>query len=94
MFPALDFPAELRPELSPVTFATPEDPPTLLLHGDADPLVSLEQSELMLDALQSAGVTAELVVLEGAEHGFEDEDAREASDRLVEWFQRHLLGEN
>ena len=90
VFPALDFPEELRPELSPVNFATPDDPPTLLIHGDADPLVSLGHSEAMLEALQAAGVPAELLVLEGAEHGFEGRDAEEAAERLVEWFQRFL----
>jgi dipeptidyl aminopeptidase/acylaminoacyl peptidase len=92
VFPALDFPEELRPDLSPVNFATPDDPPTLLVHGDADPLVSLRHSQTMLEALRGVGVTVELAVIEGAEHGFENEDWREASDLLVEWFKRHLDG--
>src|SRR5205085_1705683 len=37
-FPALDFDRSLAASISPILFVTPDDPPTLLIHGDADPL--------------------------------------------------------
>lgn len=56
-------------EASPVTHATPDDPPFLLVHGRNDTLVPLSQSELLLAALQEQGVPAELLVVENAGHG-------------------------
>jgi dipeptidyl aminopeptidase/acylaminoacyl peptidase len=41
----------------------------LLVHGDADPLVPLAQSETLLAALKKAGVDASLYVVKGAGHG-------------------------
>ena len=40
------------------------------MHGDKDPLVPLNQSELLRDALQKAGVPVKLHVVAGAGHGF------------------------
>lgn len=37
----------------------------LLVHGDADPLVPLAQSEVLLAALEKAGVNATLYVVKG-----------------------------
>src|SRR5207253_2970492 len=42
--------------------------PILLLHSDADSNVPISQSELMSDALKSAGKEVRLVVLEGNDH--------------------------
>ncbi len=74
-------------EASPITYVTPDDPPLLLVHGDADPVVPFEQSELMLAALEEQGVEARLIRIVGAGHGANDlpETAR--------WLNRHLLGE-
>lgn len=91
-FPALDFEAELETSSSPILFATPDDPPTLLLHGDEDGLVPLEHSERMHAALDRAGVEVDFVVFEGAGHGFSGEHAERSARLTVAWFERHLLG--
>lgn len=54
---------------NPITYVTPDDPPFLIVHGDKDPLVPHHQSELLLAALQEAGVRAELHTVKGGEHG-------------------------
>ena len=36
---------EITRQISPITHVTPDDPPTLIIHGDADNLVPLQQSE-------------------------------------------------
>jgi hypothetical protein len=41
---------------NPITYVTPDDPPFLILHGDRDPLVPVNQSELLFAALTKAGV--------------------------------------
>jgi acetyl esterase/lipase len=53
---------------SPTTHATADDAPTLLLHGDADDIVPIQQSELMEAKLKAAGVPVRLVRVAGGRH--------------------------
>ncbi len=89
-FPALDFDPDLAESVSPLLHVTPDDPPTLLIHGDKDNLVKLEQSQQMYDALQRTGVPSELIVLEGAGHGFSGDNDARATRELVAWFDQNL----
>jgi acetyl esterase/lipase len=54
--------------VSPVHQVTDTAPPFLLIHGDADPLVPLQQSEALKAALEAAGVPVELIIKEGGGH--------------------------
>jgi len=56
---------------SPVTYASPDDPPFLIIHGDADPVVPVKQAYLLRDALTSADVPVELIIMPQAGHGLE-----------------------
>ncbi|REF00705.1 alpha/beta hydrolase [Thermomonospora umbrina] len=58
---------DLRPA-SPVAHAAPGAPPMLLLHGTADAVVSPQQSRWLAEAVTDAGGTAELVLIDGANH--------------------------
>jgi acetyl esterase/lipase len=75
---------------NPITFATKDDAPVLMLHGDADPLVPLGQSEILLDALKKAGVPAELVVIKGGGHGGAGFATPENREKIEAFFARHL----
>lgn len=92
-------------EASPITYVTPDDPPFLLIHGDADPVVPFEWSERMHAALQEAGVTSELMRVKGGGHGPQYESTvivdgkrvRKLPDNppdyigaMIEWFDTHL----
>lgn len=55
-------------KISPARLITGKEPPMLFIHGDADPLVPLQQSELMVEALKKAGCSAELIVKAGGAH--------------------------
>ncbi len=74
--------------ISPAHLVTPQSPPFLLIHGDADPVVPLQQSQRMLDALKRAGVPAELIVKKGGGHPWltMHEEVKVMSD----WFNRQL----
>ena len=90
-FPALDFSEEQAASISPVLFASPDDPPTLLIHGDADMLVNVGNSEVMFEALQGKRVESELIIISGGDHGFRlTADRERAQQAMVEWFDRHL----
>ena len=55
-------------QASPITHVTPDDPPFLLIHGDRDELVPVEQSQLMYERLLDANVPAQLVIVRNAGH--------------------------
>lgn len=57
-------PAEYA-DASPIDHVGPGDPPMLLVHGIQDPLVPVDQSEAMAAALDAAGVTHELILVNG-----------------------------
>ena len=81
----------LGASVSPVLHASPDDPPTLLVHGDADTLVEINNSRLMHATLKDKGVTTDFVTIPGAGHGFRTpEHAKPATEALVNWFERHL----
>jgi acetyl esterase/lipase len=75
-------------EVSPIRYVTKEMPPTLVLHGDADKLVPLQQSELLMKKLEELGVPHRLVVGPGRGHN----GGQFAGDihLLAEWFDQYL----
>lgn len=90
-FGALDFDAAQEAGLSPIDYISSDDPPVLLIHGNADELVPIRHSERLFAALQSADVTSEFLVMQGAPHGlFTGQAAEIAAISLLGWFQRHL----
>jgi acetyl esterase/lipase len=89
-FPALEFDPKQAESVSPILHVTSDDPPTLLIHGDKDELVKLDNSERILAALEKEKVPCELIVIEGAGHGFPGDMGRRASEALVDWFDKHL----
>ena len=51
-------------------YASEDDPPIVMFHGDGDQIVNKEQSRELYDSLVAHGVTtAELVYVEGGTHG-------------------------
>ena len=54
---------------NPITYVDSSDPPFLIFHGDADPLVPHCQSEMLFEALQKANVPSDFVLVPKAQHG-------------------------
>jgi acetyl esterase/lipase len=79
---------EITRQISPITHVSPDDAPTMIIHGDADILVPLQQSETFVKKLQSAGVPAKLVVKKKGGHGWLGID-KDVS-LLVDWFDEYL----
>jgi acetyl esterase/lipase len=73
---------------SPVLHVSADDPPFLVIHGDKDPLVPIQQSRELVDALTKAGVEAQLVVATGFGHGIH---SPQYDQMVVEFFQTHLM---
>jgi dipeptidyl aminopeptidase/acylaminoacyl peptidase len=70
---------------------SPDDPPTLLIHGDKDKLVPVNNSKVIHEAFQKNNVKTQLIIIEGAEHGFRGEDAKRAGAAMASWFEQTLL---
>lgn len=79
---------------SPIHHVSAADPPTLLIHGDADVGVPIRHSEIMQAKLRAAGVPVELLVIPDGGHGAlfpgMAADAPDYVKATVEWFDRHL----
>ncbi len=78
-------------EISPAYHVTQDDPPTLIIHGDKDAMVPIQQSELIIAKLKEAGVPCQLVVKPGEGHGWKNwhDDMRTIAD----WFDKYLKTE-
>ncbi len=81
---------EITRSISPIYFVTPDDAPALIVHGDRDKLVPVQQGEVMTAKLKETGVPARLIVKKGADHGWADM----GKDLVVfaDWFDEHLRG--
>lgn len=91
-FPALKFDSKRNDEFSPLRQVSGPDAPTLLVHGDKDELVPISHSQNIKDAFSKESVPCELVVIEGAAHGFNAEGNRIMFESMREWFKTHLAG--
>lgn len=69
--------------------------PWLIVHGDADTSVPVDEGHRLFDA---AGDTAELLIIEGGDHGFNGKhpyagatpELRTATEATLDWFDTHL----
>jgi acetyl esterase/lipase len=92
--PRADDPAErkkLGREISPIYFITSNMPPTLILHGNKDPLVPIQQAETFVAKAHEAGATAKLVVKDGQGHGWLV-DLPNDLEMFTDWFDQYLRG--
>jgi acetyl esterase/lipase len=76
-------------EVSPIYHVDKDDAPTLIIHGDADTLVPIQQAKTFLDNLKEAGVETKLVVVPGGGHGFTD--LPKHMKTIGDWFDLQLL---
>ncbi len=77
---------------SPAVYASPDDPPFFIAHGDKDPVVPHDQSEALYEALKQAGVHVHFHTVVGGGHG--QGFGGPEFDRMVQtFFDRWLKGD-
>lgn len=76
-------------QASPVTHVSRNDPPFLIMHGDADAMVPIKQSETFAKALQDKGVDVTFIPVPGEGHGFKSK-TKELHQKVLEFFDKHL----
>jgi acetyl esterase/lipase len=79
---------ERAQQLSPARLVKGPAIPFLLIHGDADPLVPLQQSQKMVEVLKAAGGSAELIVKKGGGHPWLT--IPEEVKVMADWFDQQL----
>lgn len=84
----MDAKLEIARQNSPYYSISPDDPPILIAHGDADRLVPIQQSESFIKKLEEAKVPNKFIVKKGGNHGWRNSEVEEQG--FVEWFDKYL----
>lgn len=74
--------------ISPIAQVSPDDAPTFIIHGDADELVPLQQSQTFAAKLDEAGVKHKLEVRPGFGHALPTLD--KDLSLFADWFDEQL----
>ncbi len=77
---------ELARLASPIHHVSADDAPFLIVHGDKDKVVPIEQSRLMHAALQGAGVLSQLHIESGASHSIKYFKSELMIERVAHFF--------
>lgn len=75
--------------ISPARLVHPQAPPFLVVHGDADPVVPLQQSQALVKALHQHDVSAQIIIKKGGEHPWSS--IREEVMVMADWFMEQLV---
>jgi acetyl esterase/lipase len=77
---------------SPITYASADFPPTMLITGNRDELVSWHDSDDLYHRLRAAGARAELHVFEGLPHAFDrlPDFGRHCANLIALFLDRHV----
>lgn len=73
---------------SPVTYCSKDDPPFLIMHGDKDDVVPVQQAKLLHDKLKEAGVDTTLDIIPDAGHV--GGDHKKMLETVRQFFIKHL----
>ena len=88
--PAEELDESVVKDVSPISFASEDDPPIMQVHGDKDIIVPLKHASNLHVKLQSTGVKTELVVIPGGNHGVAGARGRVAK-RPTAFVEHYLL---
>lgn len=74
---------------SPINFASSTSPPTLILHGGEDFLVSVAQSVALQGKLQAANVPVQLVVYPSESHGWTGPNLTDTYQKIDDFLEKY-----
>ena len=89
--PAGKMSEKLKKDVSPLSFVSKDDPPILIVHGDADVVVPIQHGTVLKKALDEAGVENELLVVKGGRHNVAGAGVGETPKRATEFIRKRLL---
>lgn len=74
-------------EISPIYFITAATAPSMIIHGEKDELVPIQQAEIFVKRCEDLKVPAKLVVKKDKGHGW---NILEDIPTVLDWFDQHL----
>ena len=77
-------------DVSPISFVSEDDPPVMQVHGDKDVIVPLQHAQNLHKKLLAFGVTSELIVIPGGNHGVAGA-GDQVVERAIEFTKKYLL---
>jgi dipeptidyl aminopeptidase/acylaminoacyl peptidase len=78
---------DLYQSFSPIFYVNSQSPPTLILHGDADNLVPVEQARLLNNKLKKAGVKHDLIIYPDAGHGWRGRNLEDSFNKIKSFLE-------
>lgn len=90
------FPEDLVTRASPIAYIATGAPPFLVIHGEKDGMVPIEQSDLFVKALEEAKLPVKYVRVRNANHGLWevggpiDPAMEQITREIVEFFRKNL----
>jgi acetyl esterase/lipase len=75
-------------EISPYYHVSPDDPPVFIIHGDADLVVPLYQSQAIMERFKEMGVTNQFVIKKGGTH--RGDNMNPEWQQFADWFEKYL----
>jgi acetyl esterase/lipase len=91
----LDGPFTEKPKLahllSPTEYLTKNSPPILLLHGDKDTTLSINNSLYMLEVAKQKGADVELLTVKNAGHSFGGKNINPSMEKINEMSSRFII---
>lgn len=91
--PADKMSGKLKKDVSPLSFVSKDDPPMLIVHGDADVIVPYEHATVLEMALKKVGVNVELLRVKDGRHNVAGAGIPSTGKRATEFMRQHLLGQ-
>ncbi|WP_145170343.1 alpha/beta hydrolase fold domain-containing protein [Rubripirellula lacrimiformis] len=82
---------ELAQDASGLHHVTSDDPAILIMHGDQDTGVPIQQSQRLHQAARASGVKSQLHVVQGAGHGGKQFQTPEVRTEVLSFFQSTLM---
>ena len=79
---------EIAKEISPITHVSSDDPPVLIIHGNKDFVVPMQQSESIIAKFKEMKVPCHFIMREGGAHGWPNRDVEEKN--FIDWFDKYL----
>ena len=84
---------EIAERVSPMTYVRAGLPPTLTIHGDADPTVPYQHAVMLHEKLDELGIPNELHTVPGGRHGgFNQEQTLAIFETIRRFLSQHGLG--
>ena len=88
--PAADMKEARKRKVSPASYVSADDPPMMIVHGDADVTVPFAHAQSMVKRLKAAGVEVDLVTVKGGKHWVSGAGYPEAGNKAIPFIKKQL----